>query len=79
MAAVREALKREGHTQVWVVEQLTQAGVSINRYTLSHYLTGYRRIPRHLLMELCALARIPVERVFARIGDEAMLLRGEKE
>lgn len=79
MAALRDALKRDGHTQVWVAKQLGQAGITINRVTLSNYLTGYRRIPRHLLVELCAIAHIPVERVLARIGDESLLLRGENE
>ena len=75
MAAIREALKRDGRTQVWAARRLSDVtGVVVSRYAISNYLTGYRRIPRHLLVELCAVAHIPVERVRARISDESVLL-----
>lgn len=76
MLALKDALKRSGRSQAWVARWLTDEGiVPMKHVTLSSYLNGRRRISWHVLVELCKIADIPLERVTSRIGNVSELVQ----
>lgn len=78
MAMIKDELARRERTQTWLIRRLAEKGIETSRQTLSNYLNGYRRVPRVLLAEACAITGTTMERILAAIGDEAVLIQASK-
>lgn len=74
MAAIKSWLSREERTQTWLIKRLGEHGISEpSRQTFSNWLNGYRRVPRVVLAEICAITGTSLERLLARIDEELLI------
>lgn len=73
---LRDALKREGRRQAWLIEALHErTGIEMTRSTLNNYLNGYARIPQKQLSALCWIAGAREAEITWRIADEETLIQ----
>lgn len=76
MAAIRDELAKRERTQTWLIRHLEQRAIVVSRQTMSNYLSGYRRVPRVTLGEMCAILGTTPARILAVVGgDEAVLIQ----
>ena len=74
MAVIKAELARMERTQAWLIRRLEERHIVVKRQVLSNYLNGYRRVPRVVLAEACAIVGTTMERVLAAVGDDEAVL-----
>src|SRR5690348_4780075 len=74
MVTIKNWLAREERTQRWLIKRLEERNINVpSRQTFSNWLSGYRRVPRVVLAEICVITGTSLERLLTTIDEELLI------